>query len=115
MRTMMVKTRSSWVHGTSSVTEYNFHSGTTNSTGHLLLEDIDNDGKQELIISLAWDSLLVYDLESETLKYGKRTDGSISSITVTDIEDDNSKEILFTADQWGDLYCWRASTGAQRW
>jgi len=104
------------ITGSNILNEYIFRNpqGSTQND-RLELEDIDNDQREEAVMYVSSDSLHVYDLETQTRKYGKYIDTWIGAFYITDLEEDGSKEIIYGGNQWDDIYCVRAASGVQRW
>lgn len=101
-------------NGTSVTSQWNYYP-TGWSSGLVELSDIDLDGKKEIILAMAWDTIKVYDADLQQLKFNYLVDIDIDALLVQDLNNDNIDEIIYGDGQWGEVHCVNATSHTQMW
>ncbi|MBN1224797.1 MAG: VCBS repeat-containing protein, partial [Candidatus Aminicenantes bacterium] len=81
----------------------------------LAAEDIDDDGRDELITCKGWGFVWAFDVNLQLPKWSLPCDGGIDSIKIADIDQDLMPELI-VGDDWGDrIKCYSTATQNLEW
>lgn len=80
----------------------------------LAAEDIDHDGRAELVAMEDYFFVRAYDVELQTIAWSIPTQDN-DSIRLVDLEDDGSWDLILGAGQSGDISCFDAQTTVLEW
>lgn len=81
----------------------------------VLLEDLDGDGKKELIGAYSWYKITIFDADIKSPSWEIATSQDISSLTVTDVDGDGIPEIIYGDGQWGKVHTVDVNTHKEKW
>lgn len=84
------------------------------SGSRLGLADQDGDGNDE-IFSAEYDTIRVWDVESQSEKYHFQAEIDYHSFYMSDIDGDGVKELLYGDNNYGNVYCRRITTNELLW
>lgn len=73
-------------------------------------EDIDGDGRAEIIAADGWYWVYAYDVERKLPKWSLRADHDIAAMTLADVDGDGVKDLLIGDGQWGAIHVHDALT-----
>jgi phosphotransferase system IIB component len=83
--------------------------------GQLILSDLNNDQRQEIILAQSWYKINIYDGLQKMLMNTFTTNSSIHGLLVQDVDNDGQKEIIYGDAQWGSVHALNSSTGQEIW
>jgi hypothetical protein len=77
--------------------------------------DINNDGISELLSSDTWGTVRLIDPRQDLVLWAHHPQLDIAAITVADLDQDGTLDIIYGDGQWGDLHALKASNGEEFW
>jgi len=101
--------------GNTYTTQWNFYSSSSNDGARVLLSDIDADNLPEIVYARSWYLIRVYDADIQNTKYNINAYQNITSITVADVDDTGTVEILYGDGQSGGVNCCKGIDGSLMW
>ncbi|MCP4218092.1 MAG: VCBS repeat-containing protein [bacterium] len=81
----------------------------------LLAEDIDNDGRKELITGQLLDTFWAFDVERKLPKWSIVTNRTFDALYMADIDNDSVFELLMAQTQWGEVRAYDTVTTVEEW
>lgn len=79
------------------------------------LEDLDNDGMQEIIGVSPWLKITIFDADLKSPAWEIATFNSIGPVTVADADGDGIPEIIYGDDTWGKIHGIDVRSRAEKW
>lgn len=100
------------IDGISHTLEWDY----TNGFGAIVqLADIDGDNKAEIVAAESWYQINAFDADIKSPKWDIPVDLDIDALTVTDVDDDGTYEIVYGDGQWGAVHAINSTTLAEEW
>lgn len=79
------------------------------------LVDVNADGISEIVGAESWYYITTFDANLQSPIWQVRTSHDIGALTVSDVNGDGTKEILYGDGQWGSIHALNAQTGTELW
>jgi uncharacterized repeat protein (TIGR01451 family) len=79
------------------------------------LGDVDGDGRAEVVAGFAWDQILIFDVELQSLANSLEIDLDLGTLQVLDVEGDGPLEIVYGDAQSGTVHVHNGQTLALKW
>ncbi len=82
---------------------------------HIELVDVNADGINDIVGAETWYYLTTFDANLQSPVWQIRTSHDIGALTVSDVNGDGAKEILYGDAQWGSIHALDAQSGLELW